>query len=74
MTTMSHHNIEGASLEVFHWTHDPSDPHPVANNETGWYWWFCQPGCLPDCEPQGPYATEQEALAEATEGLVEFNS
>jgi len=27
----------------------------------GWYWWPCEPGCLPDGEADGPYATEAEA-------------
>jgi hypothetical protein len=30
--------------------------------EEGWYYWFCFPGCLPDSEAFGPYATEQEAI------------
>jgi hypothetical protein len=29
---------------------------------SGWYWWACFPGCLPDSEPDGPYATEREAI------------
>ena len=33
----------------------------------GWYWWACFPGCLPDGEPNGPFATEKEALADAQE-------
>ncbi len=31
----------------------------------GWYWWACFPGCLPDCDPVGPFDTEAEALADA---------
>lgn len=31
----------------------------------GWYWWACFPGCLPDGEPNGPFATEAEAIADA---------
>lgn len=31
----------------------------------GWYWWACFPGCLPDSEPIGPFATEAEAIADA---------
>lgn len=31
----------------------------------GWFWWSCFPGCLPDGEPNGPFATEAEALADA---------
>jgi hypothetical protein len=43
------------------------------NDETtcggpGWYWWPCFPGCLPDSDPIGPFATEAEALADAQEG------
>lgn len=38
----------------------PSDP--------GWYWWACFPGCLPDSDPIGPFATEAEALADARNG------
>ena len=31
----------------------------------GWFWWSCSPGCLPDSSPIGPFATSQEALADA---------
>jgi len=33
--------------------------------EAGWYWWTCSPGCLPDSDAAGPFATEAEALADA---------
>ena len=36
---------------------------------SGWYWWSCQPGCLPDGEPSGPYDTEREAMRDALDGL-----
>lgn len=36
--------------------------------EAGWYWQACFPGCLPDGDPVGPFATEAEALADAREG------
>ena len=36
---------------------------------TGWYWWSCFPGCLPDSEPLGPFETEAEALEDAREGI-----
>ncbi len=29
----------------------------------GWYWWTCQPGCLPDGPACGPFASEAEAKA-----------
>ncbi len=34
----------------------------------GWYYWACMPGCLPDSDPVGPFATQAEALADAQEG------
>lgn len=33
-----------------------------------WFWWSCFPGCLPDSDPFGPFASEDEALADAREG------
>ena len=27
----------------------------------GWYFWYCFPGCMPEGDPMGPYATEEEA-------------
>lgn len=41
--------------------------------EPGWYWWSCFPGCLPDGDPIGPFATEAEALADAQEGSDDGN-
>lgn len=35
---------------------------------SGWYWWSCFPGCLPDGDPVGPFETEVEALADAQKG------
>jgi hypothetical protein len=34
-------------------------------NPEGYYYWPCFPGCLPDGEPIGPFATEEEAIADA---------
>ena len=34
---------------------------------SGWYYWACFPGCLPDGDPIGPFDTEAEALADARE-------
>ena len=42
--------------------------HRIDDNEVweaGWYWWSCFPGCLPDGEPNGPFTTEAEAVADA---------
>lgn len=30
--------------------------------EGGWFYWYCFPGCMPDSEPYGPYATHAEAV------------
>jgi hypothetical protein len=35
------------------------------DTDVKWYWWHCFPGCLPDGDPIGPFATEAEALADA---------
>lgn len=37
--------------------------------EPGWYWQACFPGCLPDGEASGPFATEAEALEDARDGF-----
>ena len=34
---------------------------------SGWYWWPCFPGCLPDGDPIGPFDYEQEAIDNARE-------
>jgi hypothetical protein len=39
----------------------------------GWYWWACLPGCLPDSDPHGPFATEAEALASAQDGYDDYD-
>lgn len=31
----------------------------------GWYWWTCLPGCMPDSDPNGPFDSAKEALADA---------
>lgn len=61
--------------EVFYaeegdWQVDAGDGDSV-NNDAGWYWWCCLPGCMPDSEPTGPYDTEEEAIAEAREMYAE---
>jgi hypothetical protein len=61
------------SFEVFYddadtspWSDAPRnfDPHgePV---QSGFYWWSCFPGCLPDGDPSGPFETEQDAIDDA---------
>lgn len=36
--------------------------------EPGWYWWPCFPGCLPDGDPVGPFATHEIARDDAQDG------
>ena len=31
-------------------------------DDTGWYYWYCFPGCLPDSNPDGPFSSEEEAI------------
>lgn len=40
------------------------------HGDPGFYFWFCLPGCLPDSEAYGPYASVQEAT-EAARAMVE---
>jgi hypothetical protein len=35
----------------------------------GWYWWPCFPGCLPESEPCGPFATEDLALEDMRQNM-----
>ena len=35
--------------------------------DEGYYYWFCFPGCMPDSDPIGPFATESEAIDDAQE-------
>jgi hypothetical protein len=75
--TMAYHAFksddgsEYGSFEVFYDNADvvngharnfDSDGEPV---EAGWYWWPCFPGCMPESDAIGPFATEAEAIADA---------
>ena len=44
-------------------TGDPDDPDYLDPN--GWYYWSCFPGCLPDSDPIGPFATSADAYHDA---------
>ena len=39
----------------------------------GWYWHACFPGCLPDGDPSGPFATSRDAREDADEWAPEFD-
>jgi predicted amidohydrolase YtcJ len=55
-------------LEVFHSSDCPTRP-PDPPREWGWYWWACQPGCLPSGESMGPFSSFNEAARDALEVL-----
>lgn len=61
-----------ASVEIFHSSQYPGltyeDGSPV---EPGFYFWFCQPGCLPDSEPIGAFETYADAAAASELELTE---
>ena len=54
--------------------HDASadDEHP-SPRPAGWYWHACFPGCIPDGEPSGPFATSRDARKDADEWAPEFD-
>lgn len=54
------------SFEVFYsnGTGDETSEHGWPR---GWYWWSCQPGCLPDSDPVGPFNTAKEAYLDCKE-------
>lgn len=51
------------NVEVFYCEADSDttdeEGNPVA---AGWYYWYCQIGCLPDSSPYGPFDTEELAI------------
>lgn len=57
------------SFEVY-W-HDDNLDDPLrpsleeAEDNSGWYWHACFPGCLPDGDASGPFDTSQDAYNDA---------
>ena len=43
----------------------PDEYEQEEPSEPGFYWWACLPGCMPDSDPFGPFATYDEALQDA---------
>jgi hypothetical protein len=41
------------------------DPDEQTYRESGWYYWFCFPGCLPDSDAFGPFESAAAAQADA---------
>lgn len=64
---------EYGSFETFEVTPEESesatkaDPDNPVFPEPGWYWWPCFPGCIPDGDPMGPFASEKDALFDVKE-------
>jgi len=52
----------GATIEVFY-----ADRALAASfgSRAGWFWWTCHTGCLPDCEPRGPFPSSYRAYRDA---------
>jgi len=52
----------GAHIEVFY-----CDPVLAKSfgRRSGWFWWSCQCGFLPEGEPIGPFATSYRAYRDA---------
>ncbi len=42
-------------------------------HQPGWYWQACFPGCMPDGEANGPFASSRLALKDADEWNPEFD-
>jgi hypothetical protein len=59
-------------IEVFWSAAHPAADDPDGEDTSGWYWWSCSPGCLPDGDPMGPFKSEAEALADAQGGRTFF--
>lgn len=38
-----------------------------STGRTGYFYWFCLPGCLPDSDAYGPFDSEEVALEQARE-------
>lgn len=63
---------EHGSFEVFWYDGDRcSNDHCWIDTEdgeplpSGWYWWPCFPGCLPESDPIGPFDTSADAYVDA---------
>ena len=59
---------DGGTFEEAAGPYEDGDPF-----DAGWYWWACFPGCMPDGEPSGPFATSRDARKDADEWAPEFD-
>jgi hypothetical protein len=58
----------GASIEVFY--ADRVLAESFGTRGAGWCWWTCQPGCLPERPPTGPFATSYAAYRDAVHAWI----
>ena len=64
------------SFEVFWHDESPSIEDTFDDfheQPSGWYWWACFPGCMPDGEPNGPFAYSSQAHKDADEWSPEYD-
>jgi hypothetical protein len=54
--------INGRAIEVFFADEELARP---LGGCSGWYWWECYPGCLPESDAFGPFTTGYRALKDA---------
>ena len=54
----------GATIEVFFGDHVLD-----GMRGEGWFWWSCNPGCVPDWPPIGPFGTSYRAYRDALRGF-----
>lgn len=52
--------------EIFYRTEAENREYEVLDGDgepmpEGFYWWYCFAGCLPECEPMGPFRTVEAA-------------
>ena len=59
--------IEQEDDQPLHFDDWGAEPHE------GWYWWPCFPGCLPDGDPSGPFASSRQAHEDADECSPEYD-
>jgi hypothetical protein len=55
----------GVSLEVFFADHVLAKSFGA---NSGWFWWRCKSGCLPDMPPTGPFGSRYTAYRDALDG------
>lgn len=46
---------------------ESSDFEQMPGNWSRWFYWYGQPGCMPDSGPYGPFRLESEAIEDARE-------